>query len=176
MQLNRFMIIFMMAVFWMVPAVHGADVAKIGIVDFQKIVETSEPGKKAKAEINAQGKKMEAELKKKAAEIEETKKRLEREALVMSTEKREQNERDFRIKVNDFKGLQKKYEQDLQRLQKKVISQLQKDVVEITREIGKKEGFQLVLEKTAALYVPESLNITDKIIEVYNKKGLDLEK
>ncbi|MGD9211621.1 MAG: OmpH family outer membrane protein [Desulfobacteraceae bacterium] len=156
------------------PFVYSADVAKIGIIDFQRIIEESNPGSKANDKINAEGKKMEAELTKKASEIEEMKKQLEREALVMSSEKREQNERDFRIRVNDFKGLQKKYEQDLQRLQKKIVNQLKEDVLKIAEEIGKKEGFQLILEKTRVLYVPESLDITERIIKEYNKKGLEL--
>jgi len=165
----------MAAVLLLAPIAHSADVAKIGIVDFQQIIEESEPGKKAKAEINVQGKKMEKELKSKAAEIEEMKKQMEREALVMSAEKREQSDRDFRIKVNDFKSLQRKYEQDLQRLQKRMIGQLQKDVFLITKEIGKKEGFQLILEKTGVLYVPRSLNITDRVIAEYNKQGLKMD-
>jgi outer membrane protein len=154
----------------MASVVQSADVAKIGIVDFQQIVDKSERGKKARAEINAQGKKMEVELKKKAAELEEMKAQLEREAMVMSTEKREQNERDLRIKVNDLRGLQKKYEQDLQRLQKKIIKQLHQDILLLAQKIGKKEGFQLILDKAVVVYVPSSLNITDRIIKEYNKK------
>ncbi|MEJ2067760.1 MAG: OmpH family outer membrane protein, partial [Deltaproteobacteria bacterium] len=65
---------------------YAADVAKIGIVDFQKVFETSTAGKAAKNEINTEGKKLEADLKATGAELEETKKRLEREALVMSRE------------------------------------------------------------------------------------------
>ncbi len=175
MQLYKLILISMVTVVVITPPVLAADVAKIGIIDFQRIIDESGPGEKANSKINAEGKKMEAELTKKATEIEEMKKQLEREALVMSTEKREQNERDFRIKVNDFKGIQKKYEKDLQRLQKNIINQLKKDVLMMAEEIGKKEGFQLILEKTRVLYVPESLDITDRIIEAYNKKGLQLE-
>ncbi len=60
--------------------------AKIGIVDFQRVLGESSPGKLAKAEINAKGKEMEKILKTKGDEIEELKKKLEREALVMSKE------------------------------------------------------------------------------------------
>lgn len=174
MRLYKSLFISMIALLFVAPAAQSADVAKIGIVDFQKIIETSEAGKKAKSEINAQGKKMEEELKKKATEIEQLKSQLEREALVMSAEKREQNERDFRMKVNDFKGLQKKYEQDLQRLQRRIIGQLRNDVLTMTQEIGKKEGFLMIVESVAVLYVPESLNITDRIIKEYNKKEFKL--
>ena len=44
-------------------ASHSADVAKIGVVDFKKILETSNAGKSAQAEINKHGKKMEEDLK-----------------------------------------------------------------------------------------------------------------
>ena len=43
---------------------YGADVAKIGVVSFQDILEKSDAGKMATAEINKRGKEMEASLKK----------------------------------------------------------------------------------------------------------------
>ena len=94
---------------FLIASSYGADVAKIGVVDFQRVLETSSAGKMAMAEINKQGKKMEADLKKKGEEIEAIKKKMEREALVMSKEMREEKEREFRININDFKVLQKKY-------------------------------------------------------------------
>ena len=45
---------------------------------------------------------MELELKQKGGEIEELRKQLERESMVMSKEKREEKEREIRIKLNDF--------------------------------------------------------------------------
>ena len=66
-----------------IPVCFGADVAKIGVVEFQRLFENSDAGKDIKAEITTQGKKMEAELKEKGTEIEELKKRIEREDLVL---------------------------------------------------------------------------------------------
>ena len=86
---------------------YAADVAKIGVINFQRILGASSAGKYAQAEINKRGKKMESDLKKKEAEIEVIKKRLEREALVMSKEMREEKEREIRININDFKIMQK---------------------------------------------------------------------
>ena len=49
----------------------GAEVAKIGIVDFQKVIDESNVGKRSAAQIKAQGKKMEQILKEKEAELQE---------------------------------------------------------------------------------------------------------
>jgi len=153
-------------------ASHAADVAKIGVVDFQKILENSNAGKAAQAEINKQGKKMEEDLNQKGAEIEEMKKRLEREALVISKEMREEKEREFRIKVNDLKALQKKFMADFKQQEATLVKKIQKEVFDLVEEMGKAEGYLLILEKRqgGVLYAPNSIDITDKLIQKYNAK------
>ena len=55
---------------------YGADVAKIGVLDFARILETSSAGKAAQAELNNAGAKMGEDLKKKGSDLEELQKRL----------------------------------------------------------------------------------------------------
>jgi len=149
---------------------YGADVAKIGVVDLQKILELSDAGKKAQAEINKQGKKMETDLKKKGTEIDQIKKQLEREAMVMSRDMREDKNRELRIKSNDIKILQKKYMTDFKVFESKLVGRIQKEVFKIVEETGKKEGYLLVVERQegGVLYYPNSIDITDKLIQQYN--------
>ena len=147
------LIIIVAAFFWGPGLGFCADVAKIGVVEFQRLFENSEAGKEIKA---------------KGAEIEDLKKRLEREALVMSKEMREEKEREFRIKVNDIKTLQKKYEVELQGIQKKLMAGLQKDTLVIIDEIGKSRGYLLIMDKRGVLYSPGTIDITDEVIKKYN--------
>ena len=151
---------------------YGADVAKIGVVDFQRILEVSSAGKSAQTEIKSRGEKMEADLKEKGTELEELKKRLEREILVMSKEMREEKEREFRIKINDFKSLEKKYKEEFKVLNNRLVDRIKKDLYELIEEIGKKEGYLLIIEKWEAgvLYAPTSIDITDRLIIQYNNK------
>ena len=153
-----------------VASSFGADVAKIGIVNFQTILEKSDAGKMAMAEINKHGKELEANLKKKGKEIEEAKSKLEREALVMSKDMREEKEREIRINTNDLKILQNKYTADLRQLEAKLVRDIQKEVLEIVADIGKKEGFLVIFEKREAgvMYSPDTIDITDRLIQKYN--------
>jgi len=148
----------------------AADVAKIGIIDFQKVLEISAAGKAIQTELKKMNEKMAADLQKKGAEIEKIQKRLERESMVMSKEMREEKEREQRIKVNDFKTLQKKYRSELQKVQVKLMQQLQTDVTTITREIGKKEGYLLIMDKRGVIYAPNSVDLSDKLIQQLNAK------
>ncbi|MBU4287045.1 MAG: OmpH family outer membrane protein [Proteobacteria bacterium] len=151
---------------------YGADVAKIGVVDFQRIFEISSAGKSANVEFKSQGEKMATDLKKKEGELEELKKRLEREALVMSREMFEEKEREFRIKINDFKSIEKKYKEELRALNSRLVNRIKKDLYELIEEIGRKEGYLLIIEKQDAgvVYAPTSIDITDKLIPQYNEK------
>ncbi len=148
----------------------AADVAKIGVIDLQKVLEISAAGKAIQTELKKMNEKMGADLQKKGAEIEKIQKRLERESMVMSKEMREEKEREQRIKVNDFKTLQKKYRAELQKVQVKLMQQLQTDVTTITREIGKKEGYLLIMDKRGVIYAPQSVDLSDKLIRQLNAK------
>jgi len=112
---------------------------------------------------------METDLKQKGAEIEEIRQRLEREAMVMSKDAREEKEREARIKLNDFKTLQKRYRTELQNLEKKLISQIQDEVTTLVNAIGKKEGYLLILSNIGILYAPNTIDITDKLIQQLNE-------
>ena len=148
----------------------AADVAKIGVIDLQKILETSATGKFIQSELKKSKDNMEADLKKKGAEIESIRKRLERESMVMGKEKREEKERESRIKINDFKSLQQKYRADLQKLEGELMNQLKDDIDEIVNEIGKKEGYLLIINKLGVEYSPTSIDLTDKVIGKLNTK------
>ena len=151
-----------------INSVNAADVAKIGVANLQRVLETSNPGKSAQEEIKQQKDKMEQELKQKGGEIEELRKQLERDSMVMSKEKREEKEREVRIKLNDFKSLQKRYRTQLQNLEKKLVNELLKNVSNLVEEIGKKEGYLLIINNTGVMYSPGSIDITDRLIKELN--------
>jgi len=152
---------------------EAADVAKIGVVDFMKILETSNAGKSGQTEIKKQADKMKAELEKKGAEIEDLKKKIEKDAMVGNKEMREEKEREVQIKYLDFKNLEKKYSAELQKIQTDSLLRIQKEVQTIADEIGRKEGYLLIIEKREAgvFYAPASVDITEKLIQQYNAKA-----
>jgi outer membrane protein len=149
----------------------AADVAKIGVIDLQKILATSAAGKHVQNELKKEKEKMEVNLQKRGTEIENIRKRLERESMVMGKEMREEKERESRIKINDFKNLQKKYRSDLQKLEGGLMNQFKSDIDNIVKAMGKKEGYLLIINKFGVIYSPNSIDITDKVIGKLNAKS-----
>ncbi len=149
----------------------GADAPKIAVVNLQTVLETSVAGKAAQNELKTQKDKLEADLKQKGNELQELEKRLQREAMVMSKETREDKERELRIKASDFQAMQKKYRSDLQDLERRLMGQLQKDISDLVGEIGKKEGYQLIVSNIGVLYSQPAMDITNRLIQDLNAKS-----
>jgi outer membrane protein len=147
-----------------------ADVAKIGTVSFQKILENSIAGKAAKKEITEEGQRMEADLKKNGDEVKVMQEQLEKDAAVMSKEAREEKKWQLDRKMDDFKALKVKYDRKIQEIQMRLVNKVRKEVLEIINAYGKKSGYLLIVEDITALYAPETLDITDQIIQIYNEK------
>ena len=143
---------------------------KIGMIDFQAAVEKSQPGQKIEAELKKEGERMEAELTKDKDELTALKEKLEREAMVMSREAREEKEIEFRVKARNLQEKEKRYRAEFVGKQRQEIDKLRTVVLEIAQELGKKEGFTLVLSKVGVLYHDASVDLTDNVVQLLNQR------
>ncbi len=153
-------------------SVYAADVAKIGVVDLQRVLMTSDPGKVAQDELKKQGAKIEGNFRSREGEVVKLKEAIEQEAFVMNRETREEKEREYRIKLNDLKSLQKKSMLDLKELENRLVSRIRKELMVVIDEIGKKEGYLLIIDKAVTYYYPSAIDVTDSVIRQYNAESL----
>jgi len=149
----------------------SADPVKIGVVDLQKILETSNFGKAAQNELKVQRDKMQADMKQRGNEIQEIESRMQREAMVMSKETREEKEREHRIKVSDFQALQRKYQGELQEIERKLMGKLQTEITSLVSDIAKKDGYLLIISNIGVIYSLPSTDLTERLIQELNAKS-----
>jgi len=161
--------IFFLLVLWSGVGM-AADVAKIGVVDMQRFLTESDIGQEAQAEIETEGARMEKDLKAQGSAIEALEKKMEADAMVVSEERREAQLREYRIKIGDLKALQQKYTVALKKLEQQLIARVQKEASALAAKLGKKEGYLLLIEKTAAIYYPAAIDVTDHLIKFANEK------
>ncbi len=149
-----------------------ADVAKIGTFDIQKILNDSSAGKIIQKQLRTKFNGFQGKLKSEKNQLDEMKKALEREALVLSAEKNNEKQREFRIRVNDFKIMQNDFAQEFKIAENEAKGKIVKEIFGIVGLIGKEEGYLIILdEKNAGVfYRQDHLDITEKIIKRYNLK------
>lgn len=156
----------------MTGSAFAADVAKIGVINFEKVLKESSAGKLTQNELKAKWTELQKKLDTEKQEVEKMSLALEREALVLSPEKKRDRQRELRDRVQDLKKMNADFTEEFRIMQNKKINQIQKDVFEISNALGKDQGFLLILERKTAgvIYAPAQVDITDMVVKKYNEK------
>jgi len=150
--------------------VWAAEVVKLGFFDKQAIVDRSEMGKEGLATIKAEMKPVYEKLEATRQEIKELKEEFKKKEPIWSDEMK-------KTKYLEILSKEKRLEQDveqanrsLSRRERELLTPLQAKVLEIVAKIGKEEGYSMIFEIPGAgiWYAPDSLNLTDKIIQELN--------
>jgi len=153
-----------------VGSAMSADVAKIGVFDVQRFMENSKAGQNVREVLNKKRNQFEQSLKEKGGSIQKLREQLELGSSVMSPQKQEEKRREYRILVNDYKEMDQRYTEEIKKAEveetRKIFDQLDK----ILDKIGKEENFLLIVHKSAVLYSPDQLDITDRVIKIHDKE------
>ena len=147
-----------------------ADVAKIGTVNFEKIFNSSAGGKAVKNEINEEGRSMNSQLEKVQNEIKDLQDLLGKDssASILNDSAKENKRWELERKIDEVKALKKRFDRKIQELQVRLINGVRKDVLAIITDYGQKEGYLMIIEDINVVYTPKTLDITDKIIQLYD--------
>ena len=173
MRMSLRSIVFAVAVLAWAGAAQAQDAMRVAIVDIDQAVNATEQGKKAREELSKKRQAAEAQLKplmergrKLAEELQSKRFVLSEEALYQKQLDLAEVQNDARARMGELEG---QYKVDYERL----VGPLRQKLVEIINEIGKSEGFTLILERNTPglLYAREALDITDMVIQRFNKKG-----
>ncbi len=146
---------------------------KIGVVDIDEALNSTEEGKAAREELSRKQREAQGKLEPMIERFKEMQEELKSKRFVLSEEALYQKQLDLvELKTeidNRAKELEDKFKVDKERLE----GPLRKKLVQIVEEIGKEKGFGLILARGAGgmLYNKEALDITDMVIERFNKKG-----
>ena len=146
------------------------DKVKIGFIDVQRAIAESQPGKRAKERFQAQVKKAEADMLKEKQELERMKSDLDKKGPLMKEEERRNLEADLQKRYVNFQRSAGDYQEDLRQKESAIMGEILKDLEQIVNEIGKKENFTLILERSQILYSDQGIDITNKVIDLYNSR------
>ena len=152
------------------PALAGE--TKLGYVDLQKALNLSEAGKAAKEKISGKVKEYETLVESRQEELRKLKEELEKKALLLSETARGEKERDYQQKLKDFQRFTKDIQEELQQQDADYTRRILEELFKVIKEIGEKENYTLVLEKTESsiLFADDQIDLTAKVIKAYDAK------
>jgi outer membrane protein len=146
---------------------------KIGIVDIDRAISSTEEGKAAREEFARKQREAEAQLQPMYERYKQLEDELKAKKFVLSDEALFQKQLDLAEMRNQIQNKMKELEGQLQVDQKRLEGPLTAKLVDIIEEIGKGKGFTVIMRRgtPGLLYTREALDITDIVIEKYNAKS-----
>lgn len=150
---------------------YAADV-KIGVFDFEKIMTDSKMGKSAKSKLESKHQSLKSVLEKKKVELENMDGKLEKDRLVLGSDKYNAKKLEIQKKAIDFKDLERKSTDELRQYRQDLVGEINKEVVTIIGQIGKKENYTIIVEKNIAgtAYFNQNIDLTDRVVKALNSK------
>ena len=160
---------------------------KVGVVDLQTVLDTSGRGKAAKDNLKGLSRQLQEEIKAKREIKEQREQALQKlrteirsQGLVLSEQARIAKAEAFRKKVRELKRFiddtNRFIEDATQEFREKEGRETQRLIVEIrkgVREIGKQDGYSLILESnestSVVLYASKAVDLTQKVIQRYDQ-------
>ena len=150
---------------------YASEENRIGTIDFQEVLDHSLEGKSVQKKIRQKGEELKSLLEEAQVDIKRLQATYKNEALLMSEEEKKEKLTEYQQKINDFRKLQQDSGREFSEFRAKLIDNMKKEVKEYAEKKGEEEKYLLIIERRSGtvLYARNSMNITDQIIQDYDK-------
>lgn len=138
----------------------------------QKVLQQSEPGKRALNKLKNQYQDLKSELDSKKQAIKNLRKQILQKSMVLSQEAQNNKKSKLKKKLLSFRSLYQKYQKKMRSQEEKFRQPIIKKIVNIIYNYGKKQNYDLILDKdnSGVVFNADYLEITEKILSKLNKQ------
>jgi outer membrane protein len=169
--MNRSLAIALLGVGLIVAGMVRADAAggpastKVGYVDLQRTLMETSVGKSAKARLEGDQKKKQAELDRKQKELQAFAAELDKQRSVLKPEVLRQRETELQQRLVQLNDLYMKLQQELAKQEAQLVRDIFDKASPIIADIGQRDGYTILLEKneSAVLWAAPSTDITAEV-------------
>jgi outer membrane protein len=144
---------------------------KIGVVDIEQAISSTEAGKAAREEFSRKQREAEAKVQPMLDQYRALEEELKTKKFVLSDDALYQKQLDLAELRNEIQAKMREIEGQLQVDQKRLEGPLVQKLEGIIEEFGKSQNFTLIIRRGApgVLYAREALDVTEMVIQRYNK-------
>jgi outer membrane protein len=145
---------------------HAED--KLAFVDIQRALNDCHNGKVARAEFKTRLQRVQSQLEREQSEVQSLKDEIEKKGSLMQPDERQSVENEYAKKLRDFQADYKTSSDELQQRDRQMTGAIVRDLAMVVQQIGRRDGYTMVMEKGSLLWATPSIDITDQVIRAYD--------
>lgn len=150
-----------------------AQEGRIAVVDLDQALNATEEGKAAREELERKRREAQSKVQPMVERFDSLQEEIKGKKFVLSEEALYQKQLDLVELKNEIETEMKELENKLKVDSERIVGPLRKKLIGIVQQIGRDQGFALIIERgtPGLLYSREALDITDRVIEQFDKTG-----
>lgn len=157
--------VFFALVFTLVGGSAWAEGAKIGVVDLQKIMQTSTQMKVIQDKLEKEFKPRRDQLVAMEEGLKKDMEKFKRDSAIMTETQRKELEKKIVSTQQQFEREGQQYQQELSTAHNEAMEEFYNKIRAAIAKVAEKESYDLVFQKDAAPFSVDKLDVTDKVIE-----------
>ncbi|MFI4962569.1 MAG: OmpH family outer membrane protein [Legionellales bacterium] len=163
--MKRLGAVFLALVFSLVGTFAFADSAKMGVVDLQKIMQTSNQMKDIQAKLEKEFKPRRDKLVAMETSLKGDMEKFKRDSTILSSTQKKELEKKIVASQQQFERDGQQYQQELSTAHNEAMEGLYAKVRTAISTIAKADKYDIIVQKDAAPFSSETLDVTDKVIK-----------
>jgi outer membrane protein len=141
---------------------------KVGVIDIQKIMRESNAAKNARAVFLKDVEAKRGVFNAKQKEVQDLQEEIKNKGKDMSDSLRKEKTEKLSRDVKELERLKTDLEEELKKKDTELTQKLLKEISDVVQEYRKKEKYSIIYEKQTLVAYDEAMDITDKIIKLYD--------
>lgn len=144
---------------------------RIAVVDLQRALNQTEDGRRAKAQLKRLFERRQQALDKKQAELKKMKEEIEKQREVLSRSALEQRLEEYQKAFVELQTTYLEYQRELAQKEAQLTKGILERMEDILERMGQAEGYTMIVERNegGVVWVPGNLDVTDDLIQRYNR-------
>src|SRR5262245_6689641 len=150
-------------------AAPAAAQMKVAVVATQRAVMETEDGLRMQATLKKVFDSRQRELDKKQEDLQKERDDIEKQRDVLSKTALAKRVEKWQREMANLQTVFVEYNKELQKKQSELTQHIFQNVLRIIRRLATQDGYDVVVDKQAVPYVRSDLDLTDKVIQLYNQ-------
>lgn len=142
--------------------------AKIAVVDTQRAMMETEEGLRMQATLKKLFDSKQRELDKRQKDLQAEEADIQKQRGVLSQEALQRRAEEWQREMMSLQQMYVGYNQEMQKKQGEMTQPIIQKTMGLIRRLATQEGYDLIIDKQAAPYFRSDLDLTDRIITMYN--------
>lgn len=160
----RYFIIFLLSLFSL-----NLWATEVAVLDFRTAVLQSEAGKEAAKAPQAKIDSMQQQLKQEQQEIQDMSAALKRDELTLTKEDLAARQKEITEKSNHLRNAAANMQRQAQQMEQQLLQSLKEPAEVALKKIIEERKFDLIINNQAAVYIKDSINITNELTKRMNE-------